>query len=227
MPGERALDLFDRVVQPNERMVPGKWVAPLLGESVLGIDSSLQGFAICYSAPGKPLLEGEWKSPPADGVRGRSARIDALIRGTLQIALAHHPSLILIEAYSFGSAHRGEQGHHDRAELGGVLRWELCKITQCPIIEVAPASLKKFTTGDGHAKKPAMISAIARLQGRQIKTDNKADAAALCELGLALTGQKPPPLWETPLGTPPSTGKKERTYLQALRKGYGLAEVQS
>ena len=214
-----ALDLFaEPAPAAHER-----WVAPLLGESVLGIDPSLRGFAICYSVPGRAeLIEGEWKSEPADGVRARMERIDQLIRGTLQIVIAHKPGLILIEGYSMGSKFGMA---FDRYELGGVLRRELCKLTTCPIIEPAPKTLKKFTTGDGAAQKSAMISAIARLQHRQIKTDNKADAAALCELGLALTGQKPPPLWETPLGTPSSTGKKERAYLRALCKVYQLPEV--
>lgn len=211
-------DMFAEPATP-----PGKWVAPLLGESVLGIDSSLKGFASCYSVPGRPdLIEGEWKSDPAVGVTARMARVEQLVRGVLQIVSAHKPSLVLIEGYSYNST--GGQAF-DRAELGGILRWELVRRGCNKIVEVAPATLKKFTTGDGHAKKPAMISAIARLQHRQIKTDNKADAAALCELGLALTGQKPPPLWETPLGTAPSNGKKERAYVVALRKGYGLPEV--
>jgi Holliday junction resolvasome RuvABC endonuclease subunit len=217
MMADSALSLFDDPA-------PAKWVPPLLGECVLGIDPSMKGFAICYFVPGRAqLIEGEWKSEPAEGVRPRMARCDQLVRGTLQIALAQKPGLILIEGYAYNASQSGMS--YDRAELGGILRWKLCEITQCPIIEVQPNSLKKFTTGDGGAKKPAMISALTTIQSRRIKTDNQADAAALCELGLALTGQKPPPLWETPEGSPPSNGKKERAYLAALRKNFGLKEA--
>jgi Holliday junction resolvasome RuvABC endonuclease subunit len=206
---EHALDLL---AEPAARE---KWVAPLLGESVLGIDPSLTGFAICLHVPGRPLIEGEWQSEPAKGVRNRMARCEQLVRGTLQAATAHHPSLVLIEAYSYGSAHRGEQGHHDRLELGGILRWKLCELLpQCAIVEVAPASLKKFTTGDGKAGKPLIISALASKHGRRFSTDNASDAFALCQLGLALSGQVPPP-----------STKPERTYLAGLRKMYGLPEV--
>jgi Holliday junction resolvasome RuvABC endonuclease subunit len=212
---DHALDLFAAPAEPA-----GKWVAPLLGESVLGIDPSMLGFAICYTIPGRPLQEGEWKSEPADGVLARMARCEQLIRGTLQIVSAHKPGLVLIEAYAYNAAHSGQA--FDRAELGGILRWELVKRAQCPIVEVAPNSLKKFATGNGGAKKPEMISALTTLQQRRIKTDNQADAAALCELGNALLGYKPPPLW-----VEGSNGKKERAYLAALRKGYKLPEVQS
>lgn len=228
MPAERALELFVGRDIAGTPTPSAQWVAPLLGESVLGIDPSLTGFAICYSVPGRGLLEGRWSSKPTDGsVDARMERIEQLVRGTLDIVAAHKPALILIENYAYNAT--GGMAF-DRAELGGVLRWELrrrLKLSEspCKIIEPAPSTLKKFTTGDGSAKKPAMVSAIATLQGRQIKTEDQADAAALCELGLALTGQKPPPLWETPLGTRPSTGKRERTYLAALRKGYGLPEV--
>lgn len=192
-----------------------KWVAPLLGESVLGIDPSLTGFAICMHVPGRPLIEGEWKSDPAKGARNRMARCEQLVRGVLQAAVAHQPSLVLIEAYSYGSANRGEQGHHDRLELGGILRWKLCELLpHAAIVEVAPSSLKKFATGDGKAGKPQVISALASAHKRRFATDNAADAFALCQLGLALTGQLPPP-----------STKAERTYLAGLRKSYGLPEV--
>jgi Holliday junction resolvasome RuvABC endonuclease subunit len=210
MPAERALDLFAEPDAPAP-----KWVAPLLGESVLGIDPSLTGFATCMHVPGRPLIEGEWKSDPAKCVRDRMARCEQLVRGTLQAATAHHPSLVLIEAYSYGSAHRGEQGHHDRLELGGILRWKLCELLpKAAIVEVAPSSLKKFTTGDGKAGKPLIISSLASKFGRRFGTDNAADAFALCQLGLALTGQAPPP-----------STKAERAYLAALRKLLQLPEV--
>lgn len=222
MPADPALDLFDRIAQPNERMVPGKWVAPLLGESVLGIDPSLTGFAICHHVPGRELYEGRWTTKPAGTVPERMERYEQLIRGTLQSALAHKPALVLIEGYALAPPGK-QRGHHDRAELGGVLRcklWELLKSEiergECHIVEVAPSSLKKFTTGDGKAPKPFMVSELARKHSRRFTTDDQADAFALCQLGLALTGQVPQP-----------STKPERTYLQALRKSFGIGEVRA
>lgn len=211
---ERALELFagrDIAGTPTPR---APFVAPILGEPVLGIDTSLTGYALCYSVPGRPLVEGEWSTDSANSVRERMARIEKLIRGTLEVALAQHPGLILIEGYAFAPAKKKRGRAHDRAELGGVLRWELCKRVTCPIVEVAPATLKKFTTGGGKATKGEMVSKLAIDHQRVFRTDNQADAFALCRLGLALTGQVPEP-----------STKAERTYLAGLRKSYGLKEV--
>lgn len=201
---------------------PPAWTAPLLGECVLGIDPSLTGFAICYSVPGKQLIEGEWSSDPDSTVRGRLARYERLIAGVLDVVRAQKPGLILIEGYTFAPS-RAKAGHaHERCELGGLLRYKLCQLTQCPILEPAPASLKKFTTGYGKANKNQMIAAMAEVFHRRYRSDNAADARALCQLGLSLTEQAPPIAWPTPDGIPASNTKRERVYLASLRKLYGL-----
>lgn len=188
-----------------------KWIAPLLAECVLGIDPSLTGLAICYSVPGKPLVEGRWSSKPAVGVRERLERYETLIRGTLDIVRAIKPGLIVIEAPSFGSAHRGERGHHDRAELRGILLLKLSQLTTCPIIEPAPGTLKKYGADDGAIRKGAMMSVVTLKYGRKFRTDDEMDAFICCQLGLALTGQ-----------LPPSRNKAERAYLAKLAASYGL-----
>jgi Holliday junction resolvasome RuvABC endonuclease subunit len=203
MKASAALSLFDSPA--------AKWVPPLLGECVLGIDPSLTGFAICYSVPGKRIETNRWASKPASTVRDRVARYERVIRGVIELVHAQQFDLILIEGYSYGSASRKQQGHHDRAELGGVLRWRLCELTQCPIIEPAPSSLKKFVTGNGVGSKDIMVSTLAVQHQRVFSNDDDADAFALCQLGLALTGQLPPP-----------STKVERLYLDKLRLSYGL-----
>jgi Holliday junction resolvasome RuvABC endonuclease subunit len=212
MPAERALELFAGRDIAGTPTPSAQWLAPLLGESVLGIDPSLTGFAICYSVPGRELYEGRWSSKPTKGVRERVARYEQLVRGTVQAVIANQPGLVLIEGYAY--SHGAQHGHHDVIELGGVLRLELSKRTTCPIVEIAANTLKKVTCGDGKAPKAFMISELARKHARRFTSEDQADAFALCQLGLALTGQVPPP-----------STKAERTYLDALRKGYGLAEV--
>lgn len=202
---ELALNLFD---EPP----PTKWVAPLLGECVLGIDPSLTGFAICMHVPGRALEEHRWPSKPAKGVRERVTRYHGLILGLMQLMPAQQPGLILIEGYAYSKG--AQHGHHDVIELGGVLRSELCKRTRCPIIEVAPSTLKKFTTGDGKAPKPFMVSELARKHQRRFTSDDQADAFGLCQLGLALTDQLPPP-----------STKAARIYLGKLRQSFGLPEA--
>ena len=113
-----ALSLFD---EP-----PAKWVPPLLGECVLGIDPSLTGFAICYSVPGKQLVEGRWSSKPATTVRGRMERYERLIRGVLDVVRAQQPGLILIEGYAFASASRAQQGRQRSTPPSSARSWWPC-----------------------------------------------------------------------------------------------------
>lgn len=205
----RQVDVFD-LVSPSATASTSS-AAPLLGACVLGIDPSLTGFAICYSVPGKRVYEGEWSSKPTTTVRGRVARYEQLIRGTLEIVLAQKPQLILIEAYAYQLAGGKQSGHAmERAELGGILRLKLCERTQCPIVEVSPTTLKKFVTGAGTGSKDFMVSTLAKNYVRTFTSDNQADAFALCQLGLALTGQ-------VDVRTKP-----EREYLGKLKKGWAL-----
>ena len=69
--------------------------------------------------------------------------------------------------------------------------WGCAAIVECVLyrrevlsLDVVPSFLKKFATGDGKAKKPAMIAA-ANACGWQAKNDHEADAAMLVELLLA------------------------------------------
>lgn len=50
---------------------------------------------------------------------------------------------------------------------------------------VHSATLKKWTTGKGNAKKPDMIAAVARRWARDVTDDNEADALALLHYALA------------------------------------------
>ena len=56
---------------------------------------------------------------------------------------------------------------------------------------VHSATLKKWTTGHGNAKKPEMIAAV-RFRWRFVQTDDEADAVALLEYARAeLVGSRP------------------------------------
>ena len=65
------------------------------------------------------------------------------------------PDAIIIEGYSFGSRGRCLT---QLAELRGVLKY-FFYINNIKWLEIAPKSLKKFTTGNGNADKEAMADA--------------------------------------------------------------------
>ncbi len=90
------------------------------------------------------------------------------------------PELVVIEGYSFGShsAHA-----HELGELGGVIRYDLWRV-QIPYVDVAPAVLKKFTTGKGNASKFEVIAAAIRRWGFEGSDENEADAYMLRMMGL-------------------------------------------
>ena len=168
--------------------------------AVMGIDPSLTAFAVAVAAPGKiPALQ-VYRSKPAGDVRARVMRYRSLVWPLLGLAIEHKPKLVLIEGYAFGAAvRRGEdgkvkvsqRGHHDRSELGGILRDRLLEHVGS-IVEVAPAALKKFMAGSGAAKKSEAVSAFSVRVGKVFKSDDEADSWALMMLGMCLLGQSAP-----------------------------------
>lgn len=68
-------------------------------------------------------------------------------------------------------------------ELGGAVRVRLFELG-IPYVEVPPASLKHFATGNGKATKADMVEA-ATARGAEVHNDNEADAWHLHRLGKA------------------------------------------
>lgn len=105
-------------------------------------------------------------------VRLRNKILDAtLIEGV--------PTLILLEGPAF-SSQVGQMW--DRAGL-----WHLCVMAArqqgIPVVECAPAKLKKFITGKGNADKTAVTSAITRMwPAVTIGSDDEADALGLASI---------------------------------------------
>lgn len=94
---------------------------------------------------------------------------------------AHNPHLVTIEGYSFGN-----RVHLPTVELAGIIKHALRR-NATPFIIVPPSTLKKAATGNGSAKKQAMIDASANItdDGKPILDDDIADAAHLAAFGLA------------------------------------------
>lgn len=133
----------------------------------VGLDLSLTGAGIAVLAPGRPLFSRTVKSPAGSGrIADRYRRLhdhtvaistavwDGIGRGS-------EPRRIrfTFEAPSFASKNGNP---HERAGLWWmVAEWAL-SVGDTEMVEVPPATLKKFATSKGNADKPAMGFALAR-----------------------------------------------------------------
>ncbi len=92
----------------------------------------------------------------------------------------HGPGDAFVEGYSFGARNEREK----LGEWGGVLRLVLLDLGW-DIVEVPPSTLKKFTTGKGHAEKDGMRMEVLKRWGYESTDNNDCDAYALLHLGRA------------------------------------------
>jgi crossover junction endodeoxyribonuclease RuvC len=152
---------------------------------IVGIDPSLTGLAVCLM--GERLHVDRFTSKPAKTLRGRIRRYNILRTSVISMIACARPGLIVIEGYSYGS--RQSQAN-TLGEFGGLLRASLLLL--CPVVEVAPSTLKKFATGKGGANKTQVVAAITKRYGVQFDTDDEYDAYGLMQLGRCVAGQIEP-----------------------------------
>jgi hypothetical protein len=119
----------------------------------LGLDLSLQSAGLC-----RMYDSTIYETATAGSVDLRGAQrldhiimeIDAFIKG------AGEPiKLAAIEGYALKIPRAAGGKAHERAELGGLVRWWLYR-HGIPFIVVVPTSLKRFATGNGDSDKIAM-----------------------------------------------------------------------
>lgn len=89
------------------------------------------------------------------------------------------PDLIVIEGPSFGSA--SSRFH----QLAGMWWFAYAAATEtgAPIVKVTPGGRAKYITGSGRAKKDAVLAAMPKFYGVDLKDDNQADALGLAAMG--------------------------------------------
>ena len=91
----------------------------------------------------------------------------------------------MIEGYGYANTHT----FGTLVELGTVARMAAWRHTHKPIMEIAPAQLKKFITGKGNCKKDLMLKEIYKRWGVDFDDDDCADAYALVEFAMAVLGK--------------------------------------
>ena len=153
---------------------------------VMGIDPSL-------NSTGLALVDGTLttlKQKPVDGdyrlVKIRLGIIAAISGG-------NRPDLVVLEDLP-----RNAMGAGITGQVQGVIR-EVLQNNRISYLLVSAATLKKFATGKGNAKKPDMRAAWLKHMGEDNPRDDEVDAAWLRTLGLYLTGSDDPLVaWKTP-----------------------------
>lgn len=101
------------------------------------------------------------------------------IRAQVRMMCRHYdPAIVVVEGYSFGSKGQAVYGI---AELGGVVRLALHDL-RTPFVVVPPASLKKYSTGRGNAKKEEVLVAAVKRLGYHGHNNNIADAMWLRQM---------------------------------------------
>ena len=139
--------------------------------NVLALDLSLTGTG--------------WATPEATGTLVPPAKVgkgvDRLrwIRDEVLVLAWPVPDLIAIEGAAFGQA-RGSSRLHALGELSGVVRVALHELG-VPVVDVAPAVVKRLATGKGNAPKEAVLVAAVRRLSFEGHSPDAADARWILE----------------------------------------------
>lgn len=134
------------------------------------------GFDLSLAATGLALPDGTCRTyRPKTGPDEPARRLHELVERISARIHAVHADLAVIEAYFVNP--KFVTASLRLAELGGPIRVLLFE-RNIPYIEISPAALKMFATGNGNATKEQMVIA-ARNYGATVANDNEADAFLL------------------------------------------------
>lgn len=142
---------------------------------IVGIDPSLASTGVAFGDGSLAAL----KQKPSDGDR----RLSNIRRGVW--AAVEGCDLVIMEDLPRNAMGAGVTGM-----VQGVIR-ELLQDMEIPYVTVTPATLKKFATGKGNAKKPELRAAWREYSTVDVANNDMVDAAWLREIGLYLTSQIP------------------------------------
>lgn len=147
---------------------------------IVGVDPSLTGTGVAVADRTCTIAS----QPGGDTPAGRLARLEAIAD---QVVHMCPPGLnqAVVEAPSLGQ-HR-QAGTLDRNGLWWLLIQQFTRIG-ATVVDVPPATVKKFATGNGSAAKPDLRMALYRRAGLDLPDDNQVDAFWLYQIGLHLAG---------------------------------------
>ena len=192
-------------------------------EVIAALDVSLTSTGICYGTNADDWNTIAVKSTNrGDDVVSRVKRYEAIVERVDGILAVVRPKLILIEGYSFGS----KNGRHEAmAELGGLIRWHATEYTP-HVLEVAPTTLKKFTTGKGAGDKALIQAHVQKRWGQIFASNDEADAFCLFHMALCIAERQEAETQpqreavKTVLSKSPATGQQIALFCQGGEKPF-------
>jgi Holliday junction resolvasome RuvABC endonuclease subunit len=148
---------------------------------VVALDLSLTSTGVARAGRGKVALRRvRSNGKAAASLERRAARIDGLVDEIA--AWCGYPALVVVEGPSLGQARQA--GQHDRAGLWWATVMAM-RAVDAEVVEVPPATLKKYATGRGNASKDEVLAAVVR-RYPAIEVDGNDTADALVLLAMAL-----------------------------------------
>jgi crossover junction endodeoxyribonuclease RuvC len=155
----------------------------------VGIDPSTKTGFVVLDEHGQVLRAKELTGVGSEDPKRMATLIDEVMRHL------QPDDVICIEGFGFAS--------QQAIQLGGIgwgIRMALFR-RGIPYIDVPPASMKKFATGRGNAKKDEMVLPIYRKWGFEHSSDNVRDAFVLAKIAAALRGDSDPTVQPNSLTT--------------------------
>ena len=121
-------------------------------------------------------------------------RLDRTSARISELVAACDPAVVVVETAYFST--ENDSSAHRRAGLWWAVVGSIER--SVPIIDVAPAQLKKWLTGRGDATKDQMVGTVVNKWGRDVfageHNDDRADALAAASLGACILGVAVPHL---------------------------------
>jgi crossover junction endodeoxyribonuclease RuvC len=157
---------------------------------VLGLDLSLAstGLATYSSELG---YQTRALKPPTRRSHGHD-RLEWLLQ-TVESEF-RHAHLVVVEGPSYGSANRGQRGHHERAGLWWLVTHALW-LRMSQVAVAPPAAVKRYATGKGNASKDTVLREVTRRFADFHGGNDEADALILAALAAEHLGH---PIVEMP-----------------------------
>jgi crossover junction endodeoxyribonuclease RuvC len=142
---------------------------------VVGIDPSTKTGLVAMNANGVVVDTKHLKFENEKGCK----RLNLIAQSVGSLLKEHVPKIVVIEGLGFNN----QFTKVEMAQVGSIIRME-CWRLKLSWWEVPPTVLKKWTTGNGSAKKSQMAEHVKARWGFVSSSDDVIDAYALARIGL-------------------------------------------